>query len=152
MFYCSFELNSQPMSAFHIGNISVPAFSGLKPYVNQRANSCLAHFGPIPPGTYYIVDRKSGGKLGWLWDMAGNRSEWFGLYADDQQIDDEVFCEEVKRGNFRLHPMVGRGISKGCITIEKQSDFNRIRLMLRNAGTSAIPGTDLKTYGKITAR
>ncbi|BEU66489.1 hypothetical protein MAFF301069_10440 [Ralstonia pseudosolanacearum] len=107
---------------------------------------------PIPPGTYYIVDRKSGGKLGWLWDMAGNRSEWFGLYADDQRIDDEVFCEEVKRGNFRLHPMVGRGISKGCITIEKQSDFNRIRLMLRNAGTSAIPGTDLKTYGKITVR
>lgn len=152
MFACSFELNDKPMSMFQIGAISVPAFSGLEPYVNQRVHACVANLGPIPPGTYYIVDRQSGGRLGWLWDMAGNRGDWFGLYADDGKIDDEMFCNQVKRGQFRLHPKVGGGISKGCITINTQSDFNRIRSLLKGGGTTVIPKTDLKTYGKVTVR
>ncbi|TSP12537.1 tlde1 domain-containing protein [Cupriavidus campinensis] len=59
---CSFVLNDQPISAFSVGSASFPAFSGKTPYINKRANSCLVKLGPIPPGTYYIIDRETGGK------------------------------------------------------------------------------------------
>ncbi|HEU4622446.1 MAG TPA: tlde1 domain-containing protein, partial [Burkholderiaceae bacterium] len=66
---CSFELNDKPMSALVIGSQSFNAFSGLDPYVNKRAAACTPNLGPIPPGSYYIVDRESGGFLGRLYDM-----------------------------------------------------------------------------------
>jgi hypothetical protein len=73
MFQCSFELNNQPMSAFKIGASSLPAFSGLGRFTNQRAMACLKGFGPIPPGGYYILDRQSGGLLGPLRDLFNDR-------------------------------------------------------------------------------
>lgn len=146
MYRCSFELNDKPLSAFKIGGHSFAAFSGLDPYVNRRLAACVANYGPIPPGTYYIVDRESGGFFGWLYDMFGQRGDWFALYANDRRIDDVAYCREVKRGNFRLHPKVGRGISKGCITIDKQSDFNKIRTILKSVKKHAIPNSALLAY------
>lgn len=64
MFNCKFELNNQPMSVFQILTASYPAFSGLGREINKRSSACLQNVGPIPPGTYYIVDRESGGVLG----------------------------------------------------------------------------------------
>ncbi|WP_346777784.1 tlde1 domain-containing protein [Paraburkholderia sp. Ac-20336] len=33
----------------------------------------------------------------------------------------------VERGQFRLHPAGGRGLSKGCITLPGYADFEKIR-------------------------
>lgn len=90
--------------------------------------------------------------MGWFYDLFGQRSDWFALYANDGRIDDETYCNEVKRGNFRLHPKVGRGISKGCITIDRQSDFNMIFAILKGAPKQTIPGSTLSAYGQVIVR
>ena len=104
MIDCSFELNGKPMSVLKCGAMSFPAFSGLGAHANRREFACNVGVGPIPPGTYYIFDRQSGGLFGALRDLLNGHGEWFALYAVDGKIDDETFCNEVKRGNFRLHP------------------------------------------------
>lgn len=50
MHQCSFQLNSQPMSNFKLGIITVPVFSGLAANVNKLAAACFSGAGPIPPG------------------------------------------------------------------------------------------------------
>ena len=152
MHQCSFELNDKPTSSFRIGVMSFDAFSGLSPYVNKRTAACLANAGPIPAGIYYILDRQSGGLLGPLWDRIKGRTDWFALYAIDSQIDDVAYCNEVKRGSFRLHPKGAYGISKGCIVIDKHSDFHYLRSMLRSRKPTPIPGTKLFAYGKVVVR
>jgi len=64
MIDCKFELNGKPMSIFWCGATRFPAFSGLGKHVNKRISACILNQGPIPPGTYYIIDRQSGGLLG----------------------------------------------------------------------------------------
>ncbi|MBN4080233.1 DUF2778 domain-containing protein [Beggiatoa alba] len=64
MIDCKFELNGKSRSTFWCGAARFPGFSGLGKYVNRRAYACLLNKGPIPPGTYYIFDRQSGGLLG----------------------------------------------------------------------------------------
>ncbi|WP_263769461.1 DUF2778 domain-containing protein [Propionivibrio soli] len=140
------------MSALQCGASSFPAFSGLGGQANRREYACHASAGPIPPGTYYIVDRQSGGLLGPLRDMFNDRREWFALYAIDDKIDDTTYCNKIKRGSFRLHPKGPLGISEGCITIESQSDFQRLRALLKGSAQIAIPGTTLKAYGKVLVK
>jgi hypothetical protein len=55
----------------------------------------------------------------------------------------------VQRGQFRLHPAGGLGISLGCITLPSHSDFMRIRNALLH--TSKIPASSsgLSAYGAI---
>ncbi|MFP3617622.1 DUF2778 domain-containing protein, partial [Paraburkholderia sp. SIMBA_050] len=66
--------------------------------------------GPLPAGVYYIVDRQSGGRMGWLNDfrsdlLAGtHRADWFALYRNDGVIDDWTSLNGIRRGHFRLHP------------------------------------------------
>lgn len=67
-------------------------------------------------------------------------------------MDDETYCNKVKRGNFRLHPQGPRGISQGCITIENIGDFLHISAMLRGACQAEVPGISLKAYGKVIVR
>lgn len=152
MFDCSFQLNNQPLSAFKIAGLSVPAFSGRAPQINKRSSACLVGVGPIPPGNYYIFDRQGGGRLEAFRNLFSDYSEWFALYAIDKKIDDEAFCDQVKRGNFRLHPKGPRGISEGCITVEKLGDFHRVRAMLRSVTPSSVPGSELRAYGKVIVR
>lgn len=85
-----FKLNDKPMSALVGGASAFPAFSGLGSHVNRRISACLANVGPIPPGSYYIFDRESGGRLGWWRDLFSGRSDWFALYADDGKVDDHT--------------------------------------------------------------
>ncbi|BCM01218.1 hypothetical protein MAFF301560_06050 [Ralstonia solanacearum] len=113
---------------------------------------CLPSVGAIPPGKYYIMDREAGGILGPIKDFFRGKDDWFALYADDGHIDDATFCDRVKRGSFRLHPKGFSGISEGCITLENALDFYRIRAMLKGTGTFAIPGTDLRSYGRVTVK
>ncbi|WP_175763215.1 DUF2778 domain-containing protein [Burkholderia ambifaria] len=148
MYICTFELNGESMSQFEIAGRAFPAFSGLGQHTNKRAFMCLPDQGPLPVGTYYIVDRESGGTLGWLWDIAKSRDKWFALYADDGRIDDETFCQGVKRGGFRLH--AGRR-SEGCITIANSADFNVIRGFLTGKN-SHIPSTNTRCYGKVIVK
>lgn len=152
MVECTFELNGKPMSALKIGALSLPAFSGKDAYVNRRSVACTANLGAIPPGRYYILDRESGGLLGPLRDLWNDRQDWFSLYADDGKIDDYTICEQIKRGNFRLHPNGRLGISEGCIVIDSRADFYRLRATLKSAPQTSIPGTSLKTYGKILVK
>ena len=140
------------MSTFWCGASSFSAFSGLEQHRNKRVSACILNKGPIPPGTYYIFDRQSGGLLGPLKDLFTGRDEWFALYAIDNKIDDETYCEQVKRGQFRLHPKGRFGVSQGCIVIESAHDFQFLRTILKNAKAEAIPGVGLKAYGKVVVR
>lgn len=149
---CAFDLNGKPMSALQCGASSFPAFSGFGTHANRREYACHSNSGPIPPGTYYILDRQSGGLLGPLRDMFNDRRDWFALYAIDGRIDDTTYCNRVKRGNFRLHPKGPLGISEGCITIDSYSDFQHLRVILKAAVQVAIPSTSLKAYGKVVVR
>ena len=144
MIDCTFELNGKRMSVFKCGATSFSAFSGLGEHVNRRVSACILGAGPIPPGTYCIFDRQSGGLLGPFRDLFTSRDEWFALYADDGRIDDETFCEKVKRGEFRLHPKGTRGRSEGCIVIDKKTDFMYLRTILRNSKHIEIPGIKLR--------
>lgn len=152
MIECTFELNDKPISMFKIGSHAFPAFSGLRSHANRRSSVCLPSVGAIPPGKYYIMDREAGGILGPIKDFFRAKDDWFALYADDGHIDDATFCDRVKRGSFRLHPKGFSGISEGCITLESALDFYRIRAMLKGTSTFAIPGTDLRSYGRVTVK
>lgn len=147
MFHCRFRLNNRPLSQFKIGGASMPAFSGARPHVNDRSKACLQGLGPIPPGSYHIFDRQSGGRLGGLRDLLNGRDDWFSLYANDGLINDETFCQEVERGRFRLHPKGSLGRSEGCVVIDRGSDYVRLRSMLTSVEPAAVPGSRLKAYG-----
>ncbi|MFN4327375.1 MAG: DUF2778 domain-containing protein [Limnobacter sp.] len=149
--HCEFKLNGQRLSTLIVrwGEqvLSVPAFSGTGGHLNKRESMCSTGAGPIPIGRYLIVDRQAGGKLGWLYDYLGDKSDWFSLFALDDQIDDSMICAGLQRGQFRLHPAIGQGISRGCVTLPNIADFRTVRRLLQSAGTSEFPGTALKAYG-----
>lgn len=128
---------------------SFSAFSGLPSHINKPSSQCLNSTGPIPKGFYYIFDRQSGGRLDVIRDIFTGRDEWFALYAVDSKIDDETYCDYVKRGQFRLHPRGPGNISQGCITIDKRNDFQIIRSLLKGTKTGKVPGLNLDCYGKI---
>jgi Protein of unknown function (DUF2778) len=152
MIDCKFELNNKPMSTFWCGATQFPAFSGLKEHINRRASACVPYAGPIPTGKYYIFDRESGGLAGPLLDIFTGKDQWFALYAIDKKIDDETYCNEVKRGNFRLHPKGDQGISQGCITIDRKTDFQSLRTILRNTKQETVPGSKFLAYGIVVVR
>lgn len=140
------------MSSFKLGATSFPAFSGIGKHVNRRTSACVINQGPIPPGEYFILDRESGGRLGWLYDLFNERRDWFALYANDKKIDDETWCNKVKRGEFRLHPKGVRGISRGCIVIDKATDFLFLGSILRNGTPELIPNTEIEAWGKVVVK
>lgn len=137
----------QPEAALVIAGFSFPAFSGDGEFRNRRTHMCLPDQGPIPIGTYYILDRQSGGKLGAVYDYF--KGDWFLLYARDRVIDDERYCAGLLRGQFRLHPKSGRGLSKGCITLEVESDFALLSRALKATKMEQIPGTQWMSYGTV---
>jgi len=149
---CKFELNGKLMSTLWCGATRFPAFSGLGKHVNKRISACVLNQGPIPPGTYYIFDRQSGGLFGPLRDLFNDRDQWFALYAIDDKIDDETFCEKIKRGQFRLHPKGTTGRSEGCIVIEKNTDYQFLRSILKKSEQVEVPGVELKAYGRLVVR
>lgn len=151
MFSCEFKLNDQPMSKLsvtHTGKLfSYPAFSGFGPHVNRRVDACLKNVGPIPLGRYYILNRESGGRFGWLRDFYQDRSDWFSLYAIDSKVDDETWCESVKRGEFRLHPKGTFGISEGCIVVDEMRKFIELRSLLLSKPAQKPHGLNFAALG-----
>lgn len=148
----TFILNSEPLSVLTTGSSSYPAFSGAGADKNKKTSQCISGSGPIPTGTYYIFDRQSGGLLGPLRDFFSGKDQWFALYAIDKAIDDEVYCNKVKRGQFRLHPKGPLGISQGCIVIDNPKDFATIRSKLKNTSKIKVPGLELEAYGKVVVK
>lgn len=76
------------------------------------------------------------------------RYEWFALYRDDGKIDDHTWVNNVKRGNFRLHPRGPLGVSLGCITLQHRTDFIAIRQALLYTPQVKLPN-GLMSYGTI---
>lgn len=142
-------LNSAHYAPFNLYGVGVfMAHSGLGAFRNNANCGAIANVGPIPPGKYWIVDRKEANwfaqKKQEIHDEANRligrhefgKSDWFALWRDDWGIDDYTWIEDVKRGNFRLHPGT---VSKGCITIAHDADFAMIRNALMNTSLIQVP-------------
>ncbi|MBB5506617.1 DUF2778 domain-containing protein [Paraburkholderia atlantica] len=147
-----------PLTIFGVGTFN--AFSGHHQYRNRAGCTAVPNDGPIPAGKYWIVDRPKGGirsqAYAWAQDTfnsafgtPSNHNEWFALYRDDGSIDDITWVNGVRRGQFRLHPAGGQGISLGCITVPSHSDFMRIRNALIHTVTIPVRSSGLRAYGTI---
>jgi len=97
-------------------------FSGNKQYTNQPGCTDVPNHGAIPAGTYWIVDRPSGGlksqTITFIKDIVTNvdHNSWFALYRDDGTVNDRTWINGIMRGQFRLHPIGPLGLSEGCVT------------------------------------
>lgn len=147
---CYFTLNGEMHSRFVYDGFSCTAFSGHGVDRNNPASGAVAGNGPIPPGSYWIVDRASGGVMGGLRDWVTHRDQWFALYRDDGSVDDETFYQGVRRGEFRLHPLGPMRMSLGCIVLEFASEFETLRSYLLAEPVAMIPGTSTRTYGTVS--
>ncbi|WP_330983602.1 MULTISPECIES: DUF2778 domain-containing protein [Enterobacterales] len=157
MIIARYALNGLPTSILTVPGVgNFPAFSGQLYGRNNVTMAGRPDIGPIPPGRYFIVGRKSGGRLGslrnyFLKNFYGtDRESWYALYKEDWQIDDTVFVEGVKRGNFRLHPIGPMGLSEGCITLSFQSDFDYLSKALSKTTMIQVPCSSFMAYGTIT--
>jgi hypothetical protein len=111
--------------------------------------------GPIPPGVYYIVDRQSGGRLGWFYDevsragfVSTDHTKWFALLHP--RTGDATMINGVRRGAFRLHPEGVQGLSEGCITVVNPAEFELLQRHIRKYPPQLlIPGNKLKAYGTV---
>lgn len=119
---------------------------------------CERNVGPIPPGTYYLIDRQSGGRSGWIRDLAEpyvgstDRRVWFTLW--NAHGGDVTNVCNIQRGNFRLHPEGPARESDGCITIRNPLDFDRLQRFIRlHKPDLPIPGQPaMKAYGRVEVR
>ena len=152
--------NTPALTLVMFGVGKFPAFSGDGIYRNRGGCTALQDNGPIPSGKYWIVDRPSGGfrsqtevlvKDTWnsVWGAPTHHDEWFALYHDGKKIDDYMWINGVRRGNFRLHPAGGQGRSLGCITLPSKADFQRIRTALLHTSKISVGTSGLKAYGWI---
>jgi hypothetical protein len=156
-----FLVNNEPVSPLTIFGVGTfNAFSGNGIYRNRGGCTAVPDNGPIPAGRYWIVDRPAGGigSQAWAWTkdtwnsfngVPSHHSEWFALYRDDGRIDDVTWVNGVERGQFRLHPVGGRGISLGCITLASYTDFETIRRALLHTSTIAARHSGVRAYGTI---
>ncbi|PLZ03743.1 hypothetical protein CY652_05025 [Burkholderia sp. WAC0059] len=148
----------EPLVMYGVGTFM--AFSGNDIYRNRGGCSAVKDKGPIPAGKYWIVDRPTGGLASrgeaWVKDTLNSalgkpshHDEWFALYRDDGMIDDWTWVNGIKRGNFRLHPVGGRGVSLGCITLWSYVEFQTLRRALLNTKTVPARNSGLNAYGLI---
>jgi hypothetical protein len=145
MLHGAFKL--KPNAILEIAGLSLPAFSGNGELRNRRTHMCVPDEGPIPVGTYYIIDRQSGGLLGFAHEWV--KSDWFALYAKDRVIDDFRYCAGVRRGQFRLHAKGPNGLSRGCVTVDSPADFALLSSLLRQTERKEVPGTEFMAYGTL---
>ena len=154
---CFFRLNGKRMSTLQCLDFgSMLAFSGNGRYVNDPGATAIPRNGPLPHGTYYIVDRQSGGRHGAAVDAISDRAngtrkrDWFAPYSTTSPISDYLMIRGVRRGNFRIHPVGYWRVSEGCITLPNQHNFYAFRDWLNRQATAKVPGTELDYYGTVT--
>lgn len=155
---CTYQLNNQLVSTLTCpGYGSAAAYSGHDKGRNNPQMSAISDIGPIPPGIYYIIDRRSGGRLSWfhdLYDAYGwgttDRTQWFGLY--NEKTGDDTFVGGIRRGNFRLHPEGPMRLSDGCITVVDPKSFQLLANAIRQHGAmTPIPGGGM-AYGRVEVK
>lgn len=155
---CTYFLNNKAVSTLTCDGSSYAAFSGAKGYENNPADQGIENLGPIPKGTYYIIDRQSGGHLGWLWDAVKNHwsdsdhNSWFALHPMTRPQDDFVYVSRARRAHLRIHPVGRHGISEGCITLTSVQQFEKLRAYLKSQKTKTIPGTVTQYYGTVEVK
>jgi hypothetical protein len=156
--FCSFTLNRKETSQLVCSGFGqVEAYSGQKIGRDNPDEVADVEVGPIPPGTYYIVDRQSGGRFGGLRDFIAehmgstDRHKWFMLW--NPHGGDLTMINGIRRGQFRLHPEGERRLSEGCITVKNPADFERLQRHIRAfEPTMQMPGTDMRAYGRVDVR
>lgn len=75
---CTFLLNDKTTSQLYCsGYGSVEAYSGTKQGRDNPRDTAIPNIGPLPVGTYFLVDRESGGMFGWAKD-------WFSAHGWEQ--------------------------------------------------------------------
>jgi hypothetical protein len=160
-YFGKFLVDNAPLAPLTISGIGTfNAYSGNDQYRNRGGCTMMPDNGPIPAGRYWIVPRPTGGVgsavLTWFKDeynfyssRPSDHFEWFALYRDDGLIDDYTWINGVRRGNFRLHPAGGQGISLGCITLPSHTDFLRIRNALLHTAKIPAGNSGLFAYGII---
>jgi hypothetical protein len=155
---CSFTLNRKETSALICtGYGTVEAFSGQEQGRDNPAEAATKSIGPIPPGKYYLVDRQSGGAMGFVRDNLSpyfgstDRRKWFTLW--NPRTGDMTNINGVQRGQFRLHPAGDLELSEGCITLVNSAEFELLQRFIRKSPPSLpVPGTTLRAYGTVTVR
>ncbi|PCE22191.1 hypothetical protein BWP39_21185 [Paraburkholderia acidicola] len=155
---CTFLLNGKTTSTLVCSGFGgVEAYSGHDAGRDNSKAAAVVDIGPIPPGTYYIIDRQSGGVLGSLHNFVAShfgstdREKWFMLW--NAVGGDTTVINGVHRGNFRLHPEGPMHLSDGCITVKNGSQFESLQRYIRSGGpTMSVPGSDLKAYGTVSVR
>ncbi len=135
---------------------SSKVFSGNGQHRNNPNSTGVKGKGPLPKGTWYIVDRPSSSNvLRKAVDSLAGKNEWFALFKKDGKVDDKTVVqtkdgegniESSERSNIRFHP---GAYSEGCLTFENEEEFEREADRLSNTETETIPGTDIKYYGTI---
>lgn len=156
-----FLVNNAFLSPLTIDGLGTfDAYSGNDQFRNRGGCTAVPDNGPLPAGKYWIVPRPTGGVgsavITWFKDEynfysrhPSDHFEWFALYRDDGRIDDITWVNGVKRGQFRLHPAGGQGLSLGCITLPSRTDFLRIRNALLHTVTIPAGNSGLRAYGTI---
>lgn len=147
------------LHCYGVGTFDV--LSGIDFYINNP--DCADHEkAAIPPGTYWVTDRPAGSLYNRVRaeviDAAhryrNHHSDWFALFSDKTKKD-SLIVNGVTRSGFRLHPLNsdGSGVSWGCITLRRYSDFQHLRRQLLRRGTFPVPGGNgLMAYARIDVR
>lgn len=156
---CTFLLDDKPTSTLYCsGYGSVTAYSGTGSGRDNPKATAMKFVGPLPAGTYYLVDRHSGGTIGWLRDWyfsfevgSSDRTKWFMLW--NPHGGDTTMINGIQRGNFRLHPEGSLHLSEGCITVVNHFEFDRLQRYIRARQPDLpVPGTTLRAYGTVDVR
>ncbi|MEB6377722.1 DUF2778 domain-containing protein [Leclercia adecarboxylata] len=71
-----------------------------------------------------------------------------GTGTSRNNADDITFIGHVERGHFRLHPTGYKGVSEGCITLPRLSDFMLLRDALLKTPTIQVTSS-LTAFGTI---
>jgi hypothetical protein len=156
---CTFSLNGKATSSLYCSGFgSVAAYSGTSWGRDNPQATATENIGPLPAGTYYIVDRQSGGILGWardFWSEYGygttDRRKWFALW--NPGTGDSTMIDGIRRGNFRIHPEGPAHLSEGCITVVNPFAFDQLRRYIRSRKPDLpVPGSTLRAYGTVEVR
>ena len=140
--------NYQSEGQYMFINSSTKAFSGNGKDRNNPNSTNVPKKGPLPKGTWYIVDRpKSDNVLKNAYNsIVRGKDNWFALYRKDGNVDDSTVENGAERTSIRLHP---GDYSEGCLTIFDEEEFENIVDELMNTEMEVIPNTDIITYGTI---